>query len=574
MAAAGWTDTGDGSTGPQQHPRHREAVPTRHGDVRRRSWWGWGYEDEALSDDQARALGARLGPGFGLRGDVRHPPAPADLALAPPRLSPPPALAPLCRHDPEERAGHSLGKAYRDVVRALAGCIEHPTDLVARPRHEDDVVAVLDWCAGIGAAVIPYGGGSSVVGGIEPRLPDTYPGVVTLDLSALDTVREIDQRSLAARIEAGTLGPQLEEQLRPHGLTLRHFPQSFECSSLGGWVATRAGGHFATGPTHIDDLVESLRMVTPAGVIESRRLPGSGAGPSPDRLLLGSEGILGVVTEAWVRVRPRPRWRGGGPVRFADFSAGAEAVRALAQSGLQPSNCRLIDALEALVNGAGDGSAAILIVGFESADHPVGPWVARAAEIVADLGGTIDPDTWRRGDVDGSGSDGGGGDSGGGAADRWRASFMRAPYARDALARLGALCDTFETACTWDRLAELVDRVQGAVASALREVGAGTGFVTCRLTHAYPDGAAPYFTVIAPGRAGAEIEQWDTVKAAASEALMGAGGTITHHHAVGRDHRPWYDRQRPALFADALAAAKATLDPGGIMNPGVLIDPR
>jgi alkyldihydroxyacetonephosphate synthase len=351
-------------------------------------------------------------------------------------------------------------------------------------------------------------------------------------------------------------------------LTLRHFPQSFEVSSLGGWIATRAGGHFATGPTHIDDLVESLRVVTPAGVVETRRLPASGAGPSPDRLFLGSEGTLGVVTEAWARVRPRPRYRAGGPVRFASFADGAAAVRALAQSGLAPSNCRLLDPLEALVNGAGDGSSAMLIVGFESADHPLGPWAARAAELVADHGGVLDGGGFasaQLGDEREAGS--------GGAAETWRSSFLRGPYLRDALVRLGALCETFETACTWDRFAELHRTVLDAVAAGLAEAGAASGFVTCRLTHAYPDGAAPYFTVVAPARRGSELAQWDTVKAAASEALLRAGGTITHHHAVGRDHRPWYDRQRPDLFAEALTAAKARLDPTGVCNPGVLVDP-
>ncbi|HZU79141.1 MAG TPA: FAD-linked oxidase C-terminal domain-containing protein, partial [Acidimicrobiales bacterium] len=327
----------------------------------------------------------------------------------------------------------------------------------------------------------------------------------------------------------------------------------------------------------IDDLVESLRVVTPAGVVETRRLPGSGAGPSPDRLFLGSEGALGVVTEAWLRVRPRPHWRAGGPVRFADFFAGAAAVRALAQSGLMPSNCRLIDPVEAVVNGVGDGTAALLIVGFESADHPVGPWAARARELVADHGGIVDDTAWSERDdtAPKAGGSGAGDDQnrGVGAADSWRASFMRAPYVRDALVRIGAVCDTFETACTWDRLAELHEKVTTAVTGALAEVGAGTGFVSCRFTHAYPDGPAPYFTVIAPGRPGHEIEQWDTVKAAASDAVLAAGGTITHHHAVGRDHRPWYDRQRPPLFGAALAGAKAALDPSGIMNPGVLVDP-
>ena len=536
--------------------------------MRRRCWWGWGYEGEGLTDEERQGIAELLGPRIGLDGHRLDPPAIDELALDRPRLSAPPSLAEMVSDSHEERVQHAQGKAFRDVVRALHGRIDHPPDLVARPRRESDVAAVLDWCAEAGAAVVPYGGGSSVVGGVEPDVGEGYRGAVTLDVGALDRVLEVDSVSGAARVQAGVLGPALEDQLRPQGCTLRHFPQSFEVSSLGGWIATRAGGHFATGPTHIDDLVESLRAVTPAGVVETRRLPASGAGPSPDRLFLGSEGVLGVVTEAWVRIRPRPRFRAGGPVRFPSFAQGAAAVRALAQSGLGPSNCRLLDPLEALVNGAGDGNSALLVVGFESADHSLGPWAARATELVADHGGTVDDGGFKVGELS-DGRDRGSG----GAADSWRASFLRGPYLRDALVRLGALCETFETACTWDRFPELHRTVLDATAAGLAEAGAASGFVTCRFTHAYPDGVAPYFTVVAPARRGSELEQWDTVKAAASEAVLGAGGTITHHHAVGRDHRRWYDRQRPELFARALAAAKATLDPVGICNPGVLIDP-
>src|SRR5207302_8354162 len=228
------------------------------------------------------------------------------------------------------------------------------------------------------------GGGTSVVGGVEPMVGGDYEGVVTIDLRRLDRVLEVDPVSRAARIQAGARGPVLEAQLGEHGLTLRHFPQSFEFSTLGGWIATRSGGHFATLYTHIDELVESVRAITPQGAWESRRLPGSGAGVSPDRMMIGSEGILGVITEAWVRVRPRPTRRASAGVRFERFEVGAEAVRALSQSGLYPSNCRLIDAQEAAVTGAGDGSHAVLVLGFESADHDVEPWMSRALELCSD----------------------------------------------------------------------------------------------------------------------------------------------------------------------------------------------
>jgi len=536
------------------------------GVARQRSWWGWGYEQDALGAAEATRLGALLGPAFGLEGPPRRPPPVEALALPPPRLAPPTPLADICSSSTAERASHAYGKAYRDVVRALAGRVDHPPDVVARPRDERDVAALIDWCGEIGAAVVPYGGGSSVVGGVEPDVGEGYAGAVTVDMGELGAVLEVDAVSLAARIQAGVLGPALEDQLRPHGLTLRHFPQSFECSTLGGWIATRAGGHFATGPTHIDDLVESLRVVTPAGILETRRLPASGAGPSPDRLLLGSEGALGVITEAWVRVRPRPVFRAGGSARFPSFGSGAAAVRALAQSGLAPSNCRLIDPVEAVVNGAGDGTAAVLMVAFESAHHPVGAWAELAAACVRDHGGTT-ADDWEA--AARAGPDTG---AGAGSAGAWRRSFLRAPYVRDALVTMGAMVETFETAITWDRLDALHEAVTDAVTADLGEQGAAGGFVTCRLTHAYPDGAAPYFTVVAPARPGDELRQWDAIKATASGAVLAAGGTVTHHHAVGRDHRPWYDRQRPALFGDVLRAAKTALDPGWICNPGVLVD--
>ncbi len=415
---------------------------------------------------------------------------------------------------------------------------------------------MLEWAVSAGAAVIPFGGGTSVVGGVEPRVGDRFAGVVTIDLKALDRVLEVDQQSLAARIQAGSTGPSLETQLGEHGLTLRHFPQSFQFSTLGGWIATRAGGHFATLYTHIDDLVESVRALTPAGTWESRRLPGSGAGVSPDRMLLGSEGILGVITEAWVRVRPRPTHRASAGVLFDSFAAATETVRALSQSGLYPSNCRLIDADEARVTGAGDGNHAVLVLGFESAGHDVEGWMSLALECCGDHGGR-----WERRRSGGGSSD---------AVGSWREAFLRAPYLRDTFVAMGVLSETFETAITWDRFerfhAEVLERTRQAV----RDV-CGAGSVTCRFTHVYPDGPAPYYTILAPARRGDELAQWAAIKRAAADAVIDGGGTITHHHAVGRDHRPWYDRQRPDTFAEALRAAKSSLDPSGALNPGVLI---
>jgi alkyldihydroxyacetonephosphate synthase len=541
-----------------------EKPETREDEVaeQRLKVFGWGREGEGLTpDEEARTLD-RYRRRFALdRFEERAPPGLDMLKLRPPRVSPPAALAASCSSETYDRAAHTHGKSFCDYARALAGDYDHAPDVVAYPRDEAEAAAVIDWAGGAGAAVIPFGAGSSVVGGIEPAIdPARHKGAVSLDLRHLDKVIEVDRTSRAARIAAGIFGPALEAQLRPHGLTLRHFPQSFEYSTLGGWIATRSGGHFATLYTHIDDFVESLRVVTPKGIVETRRLPGSGAGPAPDRLFIGSEGALGVITEAWMRLQDRPRFRAGGAVHFPDFYAAARAVRALAQAGLYPSNCRILDPDEAANTGAGDGSAAILVLAFESGDHPVEPWMRRALECVADHGGR--PEAAGEADAHREG-----------AAGAWRTAFIRMPYAREKLVTRGLIVDTFETAITWDRFENFHAKVKAATETAIREATGRGGQVTCRFTHAYPDGPAPYFTLHALGRHGELLAQWRHVKQAASEALNAAGGTITHHHAVGREHRPWYDKERPDLFAAALKAAKSALDPQGLLNPGVLIDP-
>ncbi len=533
--------------------------------TRRRSWWGWGWEDEALPDDQAEKLAEAMRARFGTDLRVAAPPRLADVDLPAPRVEPPAALAGRCSTDRHDRASHTFGKSYRDVVRGFRGELAHPPDLVAFPETEADVVDLLDWCAGAGIAAIPFGGGSSVVGGVEGDVGDGYAGVVSIDLTRLDRVLEIDRVSRAARIQAGALGPVLEDQLRPEGYTLRHFPQSFEFSTLGGWLATRSGGHYATVYTHIDDLVESMRVVTPTGVSESRRLPGSGAGPSPDRLFLGSEGSLGIITEAWMRIQDRPVHKASAGARFADFDAAVAATRALSQSGLFPTNCRLLDAGEAATAAGVDDGSHLLILGFESADHPLRPWIDRAVELVADHGGVVPGGVTISDDSAATGAAGREG-----AVGAWRNSFLRAPYGRDALVRMSVIVETFETACTWDAFPALHAGVTEAVMDAVRRI-CGDGWITCRFTHVYPDGPAPYFSVFAPGRPGDEVAMWDEIKVAAAEALATHGGTITHHHAVGRDHDRWYRDQRPEPVGRALAAAKAALDPAGILNPGVIV---
>jgi alkyldihydroxyacetonephosphate synthase len=524
--------------------------------------FGWGREGEAMTAEEESFVLARYRSRFGVDSFAEMTPPPlADLKLSAPRVAPPDSLAAFCSSALYDRAAHTYGKSFPDYVRGLAGDYASAPDVVAYPSDEAEVAAVLDWAGGTEAVVTPFGGGSSVVGGVEPCADSArYKAAITIDMRNMGRVLEVDRISRAARIEGGAFGPALEAQLKPHGLTLRHFPQSFEYSTLGGWIATRSGGHFASLYTHIDDFVESLRVVTPRGALETRRLPGSGAGPSPDRLFIGSEGILGVITEAWMRVQDRPRFRAGGAVRFADFFSAARALRVIAQAGLYPANCRILDPEEAANTGAGDGSAAIMVLAFESADHAVDGGMKRALECCADHGGT--PEGAATADAHREG-----------AAGLWRNAFIRMPYARERMMPRGIIADTFETAITWERFEAFHDRIKAATEAAIIEATGRKGQVTCRFTHVYPDGPAPYFSFHALGRHGALIEQWRAIKRAASDALIAAGGTITHHHAVGRDHRAWYDKQRPDLFAAGLKAVKRAVDPQGLLNPGVLIDP-
>ena len=533
-------------------------------ETRTRSFWGWGWEDKFPGREARKAQGehAKLVLGFAPER-LDDPPVLDAIDLRPPRIAVPSSLTAFLSDEHEPRIRHTYGKNYRDVLRGFRGDFATAPDLVASPWDEDQIRGLLDWASDARFAVIPYGGGTSVVCWVEGDVDERYTGVVSLDRGRQNQVIEEEEYSMSARSQAGATGPELERQLAEHGLTLRHFPQSFEFSTLGGWLATRAGGHFATVYTHIDDLVQSMRAIGPRGIWESRRLPGSGAGPSPDRILLGSEGTLGVITEAWMRVRPRPTFRATATAHFGDYARAVDAVRALSQSGLYPSNCRLLDKREAALNAVTVDGSHVLVLGFESADHPLAPWMERALELVADHGGTCPKGPSYR-EAGGRHEEGGAG--------AWREAFIDMPYLLNVMASMGIVADTFETACTWDQFETLHGKVIAEVRAAMKEL-CGGGFVSCRFTHVYPDGPAPYFTFIAPGRYGAEAEQWMAIKKAASDAVIANGGTITHHHAVGRVHRPWYEQQRPALFGEALRAAKAALDPAGILNPGVLVDP-
>lgn len=547
-----------------------------------RSHWAWGMSADSPTIDDQLGLASMLHRRLGWDDLTPSEAVPvSELSLPVSRVVIPDALAEMSSGDTRDRAQHTYGRSYRDVARAHAGRFDHPPDAVLRPSTQTEVATVLDWASEANVAVIPYGGGSSVCGGVEP---DVGRPVVSVDLERVSGLLDLNETDRAAHFAAGTYGPAVNEALRPHGLTLRHFPQSFEFSTVGGWVATRAGGHFATGPTHIDDFVESITMETPAGRWESRRLPGSGAGPSPDRLVLGSEGSLGIICDAWLRVQARPVFRASASVGFTELADGIEALRAVVQSGLTPSNCRLLDPVEALLAGTDvpGGAGSVLIVGFEGADHPLGDRLHRAVELCREFGGIVDDQavSIRHDPIDAETDRSPAARVG--AEETWRSSFLRAPYRRDALIALGAVIETFETACLWSRFAATDAALRSGLRAAMAEAGL-EGIVSMRVTHAYPDGLAPYYTVLArpipvgsddAGTSASErVARWDLVKAASMEVIDSERATATHHHAVGRDHRPVYDRQRPQLFAEALAAVKGRLDPNGVMNPGVLIDP-
>lgn len=527
-----------------------------------RSLWGWGYSSRYEDPEGLRQLGQLIAAGGKVAPRAPSSPVPlAEARIAPCRSDVPSTLAHVLRADDESRAGHAYGRAYGDIVRGFRGDFRGAPDLVAYPTNEDDVRRILDFCQDSGYAVVPYGGGTTVVRGVEGDREKSN-AVVSLDLHHLNRVVYLSVEDRRACVQAGILGPALERELRANDLTFRHYPQSFEFSTVGGWIATRAGGHFATLYTHIDGLVASVRMLTPSGELCTTAVPATGAGPEPKHWALGSEGALGVILEATLRVRPRALYRARATLRFARFEDGVRACRDLAWSNLYPANCRLVDAQEAALNGVDISGHAILLLAFESTDHPVEAALNRGLDIARGAGGELKgpPQHSVPGDQSPS-SD---------AASDWKAAFIDAPYLQSKLVALGVLADTFETCTTWSSFAALDAALRERLSPMLR-VDGQEGLLTRRFTHVYPDGPAPYYTFLTTVAEGSELSRWAEIKEASLEIIAEHGATVTHHHAVGRTHRAAYHREIGPTGVALLRGIKSSVDPEGVMNPGALV---
>jgi alkyldihydroxyacetonephosphate synthase len=535
-------------------------------------WWGWGDPSRTveLPPHALEVVRAELG----VPGERNRPAGFEQVQVSEPALPRKAAqsladlLGPEWLHEDRlSRVTHAAGKGYPDLVRLRAGDATSAPDAVVYPDDAAAVRAVLDICASERVAVVPFGGGTSVVGGVEP-VRDGNTGVVSLDLGRMATLDGIDERSLTADFGPGMRGPQVEEALGARGFTLGHFPQSFEYATVGGCVATRSAGQASTGYGSIEKLVCGLRCVTPSGEIDLPAIPATAAGPGLRQLLVGSEGVLGVITQATLKIRPAPQERRYEGWMFRTFDDGVEAFRALEQHGIVPDVARLSDEDEtrlslALAGGdslrqraglryvraRGYSGGCLVVLGFEGERTEVARRAALADRFLRRRNGLS---------------------LGAGPGRAWERGRYEGPYLRDALLDRGVMVETLETAHEWSRLLELYGAVRGAIHGALQARGT-PGLVMCHVSHLYPNGASLYFTFLARQEHGAEIEQWRVVKAAACDAIAGAGGTITHHHAIGRDHAAWMPQEVGKLGVAVLESVKHRLDPAGIMNPGKLL---
>lgn len=466
----------------------------------------------------------------------------------------------------EDRLRHATGSGYVDLARLRDGSLKAAPDAVVVPGNRDAVVRVLRACSEAGVAVVPFGGGTSVVGGVEPLRGD-HRAVISLDLSALRAV-EVDEISLTARLGAGLRGPEAEAALRAEGVVLGHYPQSFEYATIGGFAATRSAGQASSGYGRFDDLVAAIELVAPVGDLRTLQTPHSAAGPALRELIVGSEGTLGVIPEVTVRVRPAPTVRRYEAWMAESFEAAREIVRGLAQGPGLPDTIRVSDEEETEVSLALSGPRGL--VGSAFGTYLRARRRAGGCLVVVGIEGDSESVSRRRSLAARELRRGGAAYVGQAAGRSWEHGRYQGPYLRDTLMGMGAMVETLETSHTWSRLGDLHRQVGAAIRTALS--GQGTpGLVFCHLSHAYADGASLYFTFVSARRAGAELAQWRAVKEAACEAIVAAGATITHHHAVGRDHRPYLESEIGALGVDILRAVKDVVDPHGIMNPGALV---
>lgn len=537
-------------------------------------WWGWGETSHA-SGIPHHAL-RFLRENVGVADRPRPPVALGQVRIADSKLGAEVAGAlrkvlgtDAVRDDHHQRVLHAAGKGYPDLVRLRKGEPEGAPDAVLYPTSHEQVRDVLALCVRHSLAVIPFGGGTSVVGGVAP-LRGEHAAAVALDMGAVRSLLDLDLESHTVRVQAGLRAPDLERQLGSRGFTLGHFPQSYEYVSLGGCAATRSAGQASTGYGRFEEMIRGLRVATPRGDIELGAVPATAAGPELRRLMVGSEGILGVISELTLRVRAAPERRTYEGVFFESFATGLGALRALAQGGAPPTVARLSDEQETRLSlalagvhgikgrlgrlylkGRGYSQGTLAILGFEGSADEVDRRRARAIETVRAHGGLP---------------------VGRSPGEAWAASRFSGPYLRDALLTHGVMVETLETATLWSNLPRLYAEVTRAIEAALERQGT-PGLVMCHVSHLYETGASLYFTFLARQREDAELDQWQLVKRAAGDAIVGAGGTITHHHAVGRDHAAWMTAEIGEQGMAALRALKSQLDPTGIMNPGKLLTP-
>jgi alkyldihydroxyacetonephosphate synthase len=532
-------------------------------------WWGWGNQDRRVP--LTPRLAALLGDALGLAGATEPPVGLAEVALPEitlaerARLRLEQVVGPAwVRSDSVSRICHSGGKSYLDLVRMRTGAPAGAPDAVVLPASHDQVLAVLAVCAEERVAVVPFGGGTSFVGGLAP-LHGAHHAVISLDLGRLAALLAVDDASLTVSVAAGTRTPMLEAWLAEHDLTLGHYPDSFEFASIGGCAATRSVGQASSGYTRIDEAIQGLRVATPRGEMSAAALPANAAGPALRELIIGSEGTLGVITGLLLRVRARPAQHRYEGVVFDDFGAAAEALRLVVQAGAAPDVVRLSDELQ----------TDILMAGGESNGRraPLGRQLLRSrrgALVIVGWDGQPD-DIQRRRLQTLTVLQRGGGDALGTTPGRaWAAARFATPYVRDELLDHGVFVDQFETACSWSGLTALRAAVAGAIDSALRAYGTPP-LVGCHIAHVYPTGASLTFTVLARADRGAEETQWRVAKDAASAAIIAAGATISHHHGIGRDHAAWSAAELGPLGSSSLAVLKRHLDPVGVMNPGKVL---